>query len=96
LRILLLRRLPVLLLIYRYIPHLHSRKDALFLGWFGPIGISALFYALLASREASMQGSWEIASLMIAVSTLAHGLSASPFTSWFGRGEQERKLERPH
>jgi NhaP-type Na+/H+ or K+/H+ antiporter len=87
--ILLLRRLPALLLIYRFIPGLGSLKDVLFIGWFGPIGVSALFYALLAARETGMHYFWQIGSLMVAVSTLAHGLTAAPYSSWFGRKKEQ-------
>ncbi|MFA7387717.1 MAG: cation:proton antiporter, partial [Thiohalobacteraceae bacterium] len=45
--VLLLRRLPFLLILKRWIPELQDTKDALFLGWFGPIGVAALFYAML-------------------------------------------------
>jgi NhaP-type Na+/H+ or K+/H+ antiporter len=86
--ILLLRRLPALLLISRFVPSLGSLKDVLFMGWFGPIGVSALFYALLAARETGMLYFWEIGSLMVAISTLAHGLTAAPYSSWFG-GKRE-------
>jgi NhaP-type Na+/H+ or K+/H+ antiporter len=87
--ILIFRRLPALLLIYRFIPGLGSLKDALFIGWFGPIGASALFYALLASREAGFHYFWEIGSLMVAASTLTPGLTAAPYSSWFGRGKEQ-------
>lgn len=85
---LILRRVPALLLIYRFIPGLGSLRDALFMGWFGPIGVSALFYALLSVKETHMQSFWEIGSLMVAVSTLAHGLTAAPYSSWFGRQQK--------
>ncbi|KAI9371439.1 Cation/H+ exchanger [Aspergillus egyptiacus] len=42
--ILLLRRLPVLLLLYKQLRPVHHPRQALFMGFFGPIGVSAIFY----------------------------------------------------
>lgn len=41
--ILLLRRPPVMVLLYRFIPQIDTFKHALFVGFFGPIGVSAIF-----------------------------------------------------
>jgi NhaP-type Na+/H+ or K+/H+ antiporter len=43
--VLFLRRIPGLLLVYRLMPRtVKSWKEALFMGYFGPIGIGAVFY----------------------------------------------------
>jgi NhaP-type Na+/H+ or K+/H+ antiporter len=42
--ILLLRRLPVLFVLRRYIHQIEERREAVFMGFFGPIGVSAIFY----------------------------------------------------
>ncbi|KAK2035494.1 Na/H antiporter [Colletotrichum zoysiae] len=42
--VLLLRRLPVILGLHRYIRQIQGSSQALFVGYFGPIGISAIFY----------------------------------------------------
>jgi NhaP-type Na+/H+ or K+/H+ antiporter len=47
--VLLLRRLPVLLLLAS--PLRLRLRDALYLGWFGPIGVSALFYLTLEAKR---------------------------------------------
>ncbi|KAJ2872456.1 hypothetical protein GGH93_004004 [Coemansia aciculifera] len=49
--IMLLRRLPVLLASYRLIPAIRTWQDALFAGWFGPVGVSAVFYSLETIRQ---------------------------------------------
>ena len=36
--VLLLKRLPAMFVLYRWIPDVHNRHEALFTGWFGPIG----------------------------------------------------------
>ncbi|KAF3908097.1 hypothetical protein ABW21_db0206803 [Orbilia brochopaga] len=42
--VLALRRPPIILLLYKYIPRIGSLKEAAFAGYFGPIGVSAIFY----------------------------------------------------
>lgn len=45
--ILILRRLPVILAMKQWIPQLQTWKDATLAGFFGPIGISAMYYLYL-------------------------------------------------
>jgi NhaP-type Na+/H+ or K+/H+ antiporter len=85
LAILLFRRLPAVLLLRRTIEPLHDLRDALFVGWFGPIGVAAMFYAVLAYRETGREDAWVIASLIIAGSIVVHGLTATPFTRLYHR-----------
>lgn len=85
--VLLLRRLPAVLLLQKALPELEKQKDALFLGWFGPVGISAVFYALLIWHLTGKEEIWTIASLMIFVSVIVHGVTASPFTHLY-RGKE--------
>lgn len=75
--VLLLRRLPVLVALRR--PVGLDGLDAAFLGWFGPIGVSAVFY-LTHSEEQGVNDSllWAGGSLVVAASTLAHGITAAP------------------
>ncbi|MCO5576036.1 hypothetical protein L7F22_029843 [Adiantum nelumboides] len=50
--VLLLRRLPAMLVFHRFIPSLQkSLSEATFMGYFGPIGAGALFYASLVMDE---------------------------------------------
>ena len=42
--VMLLRRLPVVLVLRRRIPQIEHMRQALFVGFFGPIGVSAIFY----------------------------------------------------
>jgi len=46
--VILLRRLPTVLLLQRWIPDIRTGKEAIFVGWFGPMGVGALYYALRA------------------------------------------------
>ena len=45
-----------------------GRDDALFLGWFGPVGIAALYYANLSLRGTGIEAAWTVGSIVICVS----------------------------
>ncbi|MCZ2812769.1 cation:proton antiporter [Modestobacter sp. VKM Ac-2979] len=75
--VLLLRRLPVLLALAR--PLGLRLRDAVFLGWFGPIGVSALFYLTLSEEDGVTDPRlWAAGTLVVAASTVAHGISSAP------------------
>lgn len=85
--VLLLRRPPVLLLLAR--PLGLRLRDAVFLGWFGPIGVSALFYLSFSQDEGvSDPRLWTVGSLVVAASTLAHGVTAAPGVRGYHRAAQ--------
>ncbi|QIW94612.1 hypothetical protein AMS68_000130 [Peltaster fructicola] len=46
--VLLLRRIPVIMALYRFIPHIHTWREAFFCGHFGPMGLGGLFLAIEA------------------------------------------------
>lgn len=48
--LLLLRRLPWVLALVFLAPTMRGVRDGLFTGWFGPIGVAALYYATLAEH----------------------------------------------
>jgi NhaP-type Na+/H+ or K+/H+ antiporter len=72
---------------------LHGLRESLFVGWFGPIGVGALFYSTFALRKTGNEQVWVIASLLIAASIVIHGLSATPLTKWFGHATTEQADE---
>ncbi|MDQ4044652.1 MAG: cation:proton antiporter, partial [Chloroflexota bacterium] len=82
--ILLLRRLPAMLVLARHMPIVGSARDVWFLGWFGPIGVAALYYASIARHEAGLEQAWVAASLVVCASVVVHGMSARPLTNWYG------------
>ena len=49
--ILFLRRLPIILALYRWIPDIKTFREAIFVGWFGPMGVGAIFIATLAKTS---------------------------------------------
>ncbi|AVZ38954.1 MULTISPECIES: cation:proton antiporter [unclassified Dietzia] len=75
--VLVLRRPPVLLALMR--PLGLRVRDAAFLGWFGPVGVAAVFYL---TEEASRAGPDSlllgVGTLIVVASTLAHGVTAAP------------------
>jgi sodium/hydrogen antiporter len=85
--VLLGRRLPVVLLLGRV---LHLRwREAVWFGWFGPIGIAAVFYlTFLHERGLVEPVVWEAGTLAVAVSTVLHGVSA-PAGRWLLRNDEQ-------
>ena len=58
--ILLLRRLPVIYSMRKCIPSIISKKEACFVGWFGPIGVGALFYGQLMEGPSLLELSFRM------------------------------------
>ncbi|GAA6037193.1 hypothetical protein JCM8097_008780 [Rhodosporidiobolus ruineniae] len=79
--ILLFRRLPFVLALYKVIPALDGWKQAAFAGWYGPIGVSAIYYAILAlhtlpeDRVVLRQVIFPVVMFMAMSSTITHGIS---------------------
>ncbi|KAH7370737.1 Sodium/hydrogen exchanger family-domain-containing protein [Rhexocercosporidium sp. MPI-PUGE-AT-0058] len=46
--ILLLRRLPVVFAMHKFIHQIEEKRQAIFVGFFGPIGVSAIFYLYIS------------------------------------------------
>ena len=53
------------------------RRDAVFLGWFAPVGVAALYYALHATERTGDPVYWHAVSLAVVASVLAHGVTAT-------------------
>ena len=83
--VLLLRRLPMIFAFRRFVPPLNRPASSLFVGWFGPIGIAAVFYAILAMEHTGTEVIWTAASLVVAGSILVHGIAAVPATHQYGQ-----------
>jgi NhaP-type Na+/H+ or K+/H+ antiporter len=86
--VLLLRRLPAMLALNPLLGRVRGVREALFLGWFGPIGVAALYYANLSVNKAGVEDAWVVGSLIICASILAHGITAAPLTKLYGRRAQ--------
>ncbi|KAG1770447.1 Sodium/hydrogen exchanger family-domain-containing protein [Suillus occidentalis] len=101
--ILVLRRIPPLLALYKLIPEIGSWQEALFSGHFGPMGVSAVFVSNLAltrlptpEHPPANQAQYlaatiqPIVSFIVLGSIIVHGLSI-PFFS-MGRGVHSRTV----
>ncbi len=88
--VLLLRRLPAVLAVTPILPQARGFRDTLFLGWFGPVGVAALFYAALSLRETGTHEAWAVGSLAICASILVHGVTAAPLTRLYGKRARGR------
>lgn len=88
-----LRRIPAVLMLYKWVPEIRTWREALFTGHFGPMGVGAVFISSLALSELKAphnppqdQQEFLAASLQIIVSFIVlcsiiiHGMSI-PFFS---------------
>ena len=82
--ILVLRPLVVLLVLRRARVSLAARA---FMGWFGPRGLSGLLLALLVVEANLPEGKilLAITGVVVLVSVVAHGVTATPLSAWYGR-----------
>lgn len=89
--VLVLRRPLPMWLLRPALPSVRGTADALFVGWFGPIAVAAVYYATLMSHRMGDPLVWHVASLVVFASVLAHGVTAAPFTRWYGRHAEGRR-----
>ncbi|AKB81130.1 hypothetical protein MSBR3_0552 [Methanosarcina barkeri 3] len=88
--ILILHRTPILFSIKPLVPNLKNSLDVLFTGWFGPIGVAALYYARLSMRQTGIEELWPVVSLVICMSIVLHGITATYFTKLYGKYNPEK------
>lgn len=64
-----------------------SRAARAFIGWFGPRGLNSLLLALLVVQKGVPAGEWLLAitGVVVIVSVVLHGVSATPLSAWYGR-----------
>src|SRR5262249_11730183 len=81
--ILVIRRLPIVTVMMKAIPTLRSLREAFFAGWFGPVGITALYFGIIASLNLTTSGSkssvipalFPVVSFMVLTSVIVHGIT---------------------
>lgn len=83
--VLCLRRLPLLLLLGGRLGELPCKRDGAFSGWFGPIGVAALYYAAFAHHQTDVAEIWPVVSLLVVSSIVIHGLTSMPFSHLYRR-----------
>lgn len=89
----LLRRLVTLWSLRPLLKGVHDLPETAFLSWFGPVGVSALFYATLAERHTGNHEIFLYATLGIACSVLIHGVTAAPFSALLNHREAQLTQE---
>jgi NhaP-type Na+/H+ or K+/H+ antiporter len=71
-----------------------SNAARAFIGWFGPRGLNSLLLALLVV-QANASGAEQllaITGVVVLVSVIAHGASATPLSAWYGRRVAQQTL----
>ena len=73
------------------------RSSVLFVGWFGPRGLASLVFALIALEELGTGADEAVAVIAVTVflSVLAHGISAAPLATRYGRAAASGQFEPP-
>ncbi|RWZ59624.1 sodium:proton exchanger [Labedella populi] len=87
----LLRRFVAVWALRPLLRRLHSRGETMFLSWFGPIGVSALFYATLAERQTGLRDVFVYTTLAITVSVVVHGVSTAPASALIARHRADHR-----
>jgi NhaP-type Na+/H+ or K+/H+ antiporter len=70
----------------------------LFIGWFGPRGLNSLLLALLVVHANLPQAEWLLAitGVVVMVSVMVHGMTATPLSAWYGRKVTRETLPEEH
>jgi NhaP-type Na+/H+ or K+/H+ antiporter len=89
--LLLIRRIPMLLLVKPMLRSIPDWPSAVFVGWFGPIGVGTVFYAAFVLQQAGAAEVYAFATAAIAGSVLAHGLTDTIGPALLARARGERR-----
>jgi NhaP-type Na+/H+ or K+/H+ antiporter len=102
--VLLFRRLPIVMLLRNFIPTLQSRKEAFFAGWFGPMGVGAIFFAIQARDifhshsdtpipKEFLDTIFPVVAFVVLSSILIHGITV-PLTNSHLKRRMKLKVKR--
>ena len=71
-----------------------SRHARQFIAWFGPRGLNSLLFALLVVAQGVLGGEalFAVIGVVVLVSVVAHGVTATPFSSWYARKASQETL----
>lgn len=99
--ILLLRRLPIVMALWRWIPELQSSKEAILAGWFGPMGVGAIFFAISARDLLLRNGVkdhaediFPLVCFFVLSSILVHGITVPLTNSHLKRRMKRKQLQK--
>ncbi len=67
-----------------------DRETVVFVGWFGPRGLASVIFALLALEDldGAAHEAIDVIALTVLFSVLAHGLTALPLATRYGRTQK--------
>ena len=75
-----------------------DRRTVAFIGWFGPRGLASVIFALLAVDTLDVPDANRVlaaVTVTVALSVLAHGITASPFAARYGAAVSTLHPGRP-
>lgn len=87
--VLLFRRLPALIILKPFLTKISRWPRVLLVGWFGPIGVAALFYAVLSIKKAGYEEALPITIAVITASVFIHGLTSIPFSYLYNKNDKD-------
>ena len=73
-------------------------STVVFLGWFGPRGLASILFGLFVLEETGLEGTETITAVTIttvALSILAHGITAAPAAARYGASVKVRATGMP-
>lgn len=93
LAVLLGRRIADIAILSPFLPRSPSWHVLPFYGWFAPVAVAAAFYAALTSTRISIPELWSWVTLIISISLVIHGITATPFAKILHRalGPERRR-----
>ncbi|KXN67140.1 Sodium/hydrogen exchanger, partial [Conidiobolus coronatus NRRL 28638] len=82
-----LRRLPPIIIFSKFIPAFKNIRQTLFAGWFGPIGVGAIYLSLMGIEEGHKMGipegplkyMYTVNSFLVLTSIIVHGITIPLF-----------------
>ncbi|KAI8997832.1 Sodium/hydrogen exchanger family-domain-containing protein [Pilobolus umbonatus] len=85
--VLLFRRMPIMMALYKWIPAIHNWQEAIFTGWFGPTGVGCIFYYAVALESLPVDGPnaharaliGPVAYFIVFSSIVVHGITIPVF-----------------
>jgi len=66
-------------------PQIQTIDETLFLGYFGPVGVGALFFAQIALEETGLESIWVVVSFIVFTQIVIFGLTDTMLLIWYKR-----------
>lgn len=81
----LFRRLPWIMLLKPLLPRFNKKEDVAVIGWYGPIGVAALYYAAHVLKETQLEDVWNVTTLIISSSIVVYAVTSYPAAKLYAR-----------